>query len=363
MKIKIENLKKIRKEKRWTLQALATELNLSRFTLYKWENGTTTPTLNKLSQLAGILDVPINIISDLEVEYEHVREKERESIDSWELIGGFEDKKLKHSVDAINENIDFLKRKLKETSLLINGLIHSSPNPAYIKNRNNKYIIANDAFLKLIDLPSGYTVYGKSDEDLFNPAEAKSNSSEDSKVMITGESVIAEEKYTPGSRKKNWCLSYKKPILDSDSNIIGIRGALVDITVRKKNQRLRKILENVLTLTDENIWVFKDIAIVDGITFFKNMMYSSDNAIKNEVFGDSNGLTWDEQIKIWRSMIVDEDVKNILNFDKTNCPVLRNYRIHNKKSNKTYQVKSKVHYNQEYKVFILLATFTILGNS
>ena len=61
-------------------------MNLSRFTLYKWENGTTTPTLNKLSQLAGILDVPINIISDLEVEYEHVREKQQIKGPSGNLI-------------------------------------------------------------------------------------------------------------------------------------------------------------------------------------------------------------------------------------------------------------------------------------
>lgn len=57
-----ENLKKIRKDKGYTQEELAKELNVVRQTVSKWEKGISLPDVDILSKIADILETDVNIL-------------------------------------------------------------------------------------------------------------------------------------------------------------------------------------------------------------------------------------------------------------------------------------------------------------
>ena len=59
-----ENLKKIRKDKGYTLEILAEKLNVVRQTVSKWEKGLSLPDVDMLSKIANVLETDVNILLD-----------------------------------------------------------------------------------------------------------------------------------------------------------------------------------------------------------------------------------------------------------------------------------------------------------
>ncbi len=59
-----ENLKKIRKDKGYTQEALAEKLNVVRQTVSKWEKGLSLPDVDMLSKIANVLETDVNILLD-----------------------------------------------------------------------------------------------------------------------------------------------------------------------------------------------------------------------------------------------------------------------------------------------------------
>ncbi len=57
-----ENLKKIRKDKGYTQEELAKELNVVRQTVSKWEKGLSLPDVDILSKIADILETDVNVL-------------------------------------------------------------------------------------------------------------------------------------------------------------------------------------------------------------------------------------------------------------------------------------------------------------
>ena len=57
-----ENLKKIRKDKGYTQEELAKELNVVRQTVSKWEKGLSLPDADILSKIADILETDVNVL-------------------------------------------------------------------------------------------------------------------------------------------------------------------------------------------------------------------------------------------------------------------------------------------------------------
>lgn len=51
------SFKELRKNKRYTITDIAKELKVSRAAVYFWDQGTTRPRLNKITQLAALLEV------------------------------------------------------------------------------------------------------------------------------------------------------------------------------------------------------------------------------------------------------------------------------------------------------------------
>ncbi|HJO94092.1 MAG TPA: PAS domain-containing protein [Victivallales bacterium] len=234
--------KQIRLNKKLSIVSVAEDVGISRGTLWSWELGTRMPREKNIRKLSCSLRVPLNEISDLKENIEHSTQPLNEYTDAWEDFTLPASKWEADNINMLSKGVDSLINTLKRAFIITNALMNSTNAMIYIKDINKKYITANAAFLKHFGLTSSQRVIGLKDDDFFPSSDAKTNSEEDVKVLYTGEMVVRES-YTPGTRNKKWSLITKKTILDSQGKVAGLIGCYVDISDRKKSERIRELLE------------------------------------------------------------------------------------------------------------------------
>ena len=242
MIFKYNEFKRIRKVKRWSLGELGKAVGLSRRSLTNWENGHSEPKEHNIRKLASFLEIPVSMISDLQdtlpVSSKNIEDSTNEFMSFYK-----EEVENKKQIDQVIAGIKILEHKLHESSLVINAIISSINAPIYMKDVNQKFVLANNAFVELMGLHKGFKVAGKLDENFFSSAEAGQNKKEDQQVLDQGKKIINKEKFIPGSRKHKWGIISKYPVYDSENKIAGVLGLFIDITERKKNENLRKLME------------------------------------------------------------------------------------------------------------------------
>ncbi|MCP4181398.1 MAG: PAS domain-containing protein [bacterium] len=257
MIFKNNKFKLIRTQKRWSLSAMAEHSNISRTSLSKWENGKAVPSEKKIRELAKFLDIPVSQISDLSNESPVSPNSISNSAKSWLSVANYDNKAHENKIDIIHNEVSKLDKKLKQASTIINALLSSLNCLFYIKDSDQKYIVANNSFLENISLNNTYSVLGKEDSDFFIHNEAKKNSNEDNRVLTNGKPIIDREDFIPGSKKRKWGIISKMPIYDSEKRMAGIIGIFVEITERKNAETRRILLEKAINNLDECIWIAK----------------------------------------------------------------------------------------------------------
>lgn len=252
-----DKFKQIRKQHRWSLSALAQKSNISRMSLSMWENGKLVPSEKKVRALARFLNISVSEISDVPNEQVPSVNNLSDIAETWFSLAEFKEDAHNKMVYSLFNGINDLNKRLRQSSIIINALISSIHAIFYVKDTNQKYIVANKPFLNNFSMNTESRVLGKEDKDFFSAKEAQKNYEEDRHVLLTGKAVIDKEGYIPGTRKKEWGLISKIPILDLKGNIAGIVGTIVNITERKIAENTRIALDNAINRLDECIWVAK----------------------------------------------------------------------------------------------------------
>ena len=258
-----DKYKEIRKEQHISMEILAKKAGVSRRTLWSWENGVRIPSENKTRLLADKLNISVEIISNLPKEYPTSPNLSQIAKQHDCIPNLFHDDHDKTFNDLIYK-INHYRNDLKKASSIIKGLLSSMNAMFYIKDINLNYIVVNELFKNLTGTDRSIQIPGKKDAYFFSKEEAKFNSIEDEKVILTGKSIINREDYIPGSRKRKWGLISKLPILDEDKKITGIVATFVDITKRKKDEKYRKQLEEAINKIDTGIWLGSEVTDISG---------------------------------------------------------------------------------------------------
>ena len=252
MKFDINSFKRIRKEKRWSLAALARKMDVTRVTMSRWENGKQPLTEKRVKELADILEVPTSSISDLE-------DKFVSSLELSQVTGAFLSVINTEHKARLERHNDFIKllqeqyEEIEKASVLINAILVSMDVIFYIKDAENRYVIASNAFLNNAGLKSNYNVQGREDSDFFSIKEARTNYIEDLHVIET-EKTLQREDYILGTRKKKWGIINKVPIKDRNGKTIGLIGSIIDITERKRQEEEKKLLHDVMIQAHGLVW-------------------------------------------------------------------------------------------------------------
>ena len=137
---------------------------------------------------------------------------------------------------------DITRRKLAERALaterdLLLTFINHVPDLMFVKDREGRYITANEAFLRMLSVSHVDEIVNKTDADLVPDDVAKMYSAEDAEVLATGEPVLDREEQVRGADGNNiWVLITKVALRDARGNINGIVGIGRNITRRRRYQ-------------------------------------------------------------------------------------------------------------------------------
>ncbi|MGL6227697.1 MAG: sensor domain-containing protein [Culicoidibacterales bacterium] len=128
--------------------------------------------------------------------------------------------------------------KLKTTQL--ETLLDNIPYMAWFKNRDSEYIKTNQLFQQHSG-KSMATIYGNSDDFVWDGAIGKQCREYDLRVMNQREKVVFEE-VIPGTLGRRHFKVYKAPVFGLDKSVIGTIGIAKDITDALNEQSRGKVL-------------------------------------------------------------------------------------------------------------------------
>jgi diguanylate cyclase (GGDEF)-like protein/PAS domain S-box-containing protein len=134
---------------------------------------------------------------------------------------------------AICRDADQLRRKEAELELSLNqraAILRNIPDPAWLKDREGRYVAVNEAFSREFGLPAN-AVVGKTDLDLFPHEAAETYRADDFTVMDEGRSKRME-----ALSAGRWLETVKAPVYDREGGVVGTTGISRDITDKKLAQ-------------------------------------------------------------------------------------------------------------------------------
>jgi PAS domain S-box-containing protein len=110
-------------------------------------------------------------------------------------------------------------------------VLDEMPNPVFVKDAEHRWVLANEAFCALFDLPRE-ALLGRSDYDFVPKEQADTFWAKDEEVFASGELNVNEEPFTGQQGDPRWLLTRKTPVgQGGDRRLIGV---ITDITDRKR---------------------------------------------------------------------------------------------------------------------------------
>ncbi len=107
--------------------------------------------------------------------------------------------------------------------------INAVPALLYVKDSENRYIVANIAFCRAIDKELS-EILGKTDSEILPPKKAENWSKLDKEVMETNREIVNEEKQVIDDGERKWVVTTKIPIRDENGSALGLVSTIQDVT-------------------------------------------------------------------------------------------------------------------------------------
>ena len=187
---------------------------------------------------------------ELETEARFLRENlenavQQRTIRLTELVEELKKTKMEitHSARFLNDQLLF-----KQT------LLDAIPNPIFYKDTQGRYLGCNDSFENLFGV-SKEAIVGKNPFDIALPEPAELYHRTDCQVLETSEKVTFETIITDKQGLRHDLVVTKAAFTNSDGQIAGIIGAMVDITLRKETEERLKTSEEKIRQTLDNIGI------------------------------------------------------------------------------------------------------------
>lgn len=173
-------------------------------------------------------------------------------------------KELIHVFDflskAIMQDIQRKKMQTSEVSLrrertLLRTIIDNIPIHIYAKDHAFRNILANKANLDFVGMESESLLQGKTDSEVFGTEASKNSQIEDEQVFDHSKNIINQEKviYSPDG-EEHYALISKLPLDDEDGKAVGIVGMTIDISERKRMEKImvrkQRMLQGVTHATE-----------------------------------------------------------------------------------------------------------------
>ncbi|MBP86682.1 MAG: hypothetical protein CMJ64_08200 [Planctomycetaceae bacterium] len=140
-----------------------------------------------------------------------------------------------------SEELAAANQQLAREQYLLNSLVDNIPDPVFFKDRDGRFIRANNAMARDAGLNDPSELVGKTDADIW-VGELPSDTAEDERrILETGEPLInKEEQPIVADGPDRWVLVTKMPLRNEAGATTGIFGVARDITERKQQEQERE---------------------------------------------------------------------------------------------------------------------------
>jgi PAS domain S-box-containing protein len=129
-------------------------------------------------------------------------------------------------------------------SSLLHHFFSAIPDLLVLKDRNLVFQAVNPAFCQYLGKPAA-EIIGKTDFDLFPPAEAEIYRRDDLRVMEAGAPLVQDEEVT-GAEGREWLQVSETPVFDETGRPAGVLCAVRDIRQRKEMEEALRETSNTL---------------------------------------------------------------------------------------------------------------------
>lgn len=129
------------------------------------------------------------------------------------------------------------RRDLTRLNKLYRAMVEALPDSLNMKDSRGRFLAANSATAKLMNLPSSDALVGKTDFD-FYPAEIASRFRKDEEqVLAGGVHLVLEQSSVGADGSLRWLSTLKAPLIDHDGETVGMITHNRDITEAKATER------------------------------------------------------------------------------------------------------------------------------
>ena len=209
---------------------------------------------------------------------------------------------LKRITELILSSQQSSEKDLIKTRQMLNDVLDTIPVRVFWKDLDGVYLGCNRLFAEDSGFSSPEEITGLTDFDIRDPQQANANREDDREVIERNEARINYEEvlYTSEGRK-NWILTSKSPLRNTDGVTYGVLGTYKDITERKQIEeelvRQKNRLTNILEGSRIGTWEWD---------------FQNDIKFINEYWAEIIGCKKDElpleDKNFWRLYIHPEDL-------------------------------------------------------
>lgn len=155
-----------------------------------------------------------------------------------------------------------VEEQLLEEQRLFHALMTGIPDAIYFKDRESRFLRANEATAREHGMQDPNDLVGKTDDDLVPEDRAHVLRAEEDRLLTTGELVTnIHEPMVRADHRHGWKHVTKAPVRDADGEIVGLIGINRDITeLMEAQEELRESEERFRTLAEAS---FEGIGISD----------------------------------------------------------------------------------------------------
>ena len=152
-----------------------------------------------------------------------------------------------------------LERKVEEEKALLQAVLNNLPDAIFLKDREGRFILANNPLADLMQAPSVDSVVGKTDRDFYPQEMAREFAADERRIFDDGVSLINKEEPKTVKGKTRWYLTSKVPLRGSEGVATRLVGICKDITPLKEMQEeLRKSEDSYRTIyMDAPVGIFR----------------------------------------------------------------------------------------------------------
>jgi PAS domain S-box-containing protein len=166
----------------------------------------------------------------------------------WVLLSASRATSREEGIGCEGTMVDISSRKSAEESLirereLLSTMIDNIPDHIYVKDTENRFLVANAALRNFIGVDSSEKLRGKTDFDFFPRELAEQFMADEKRILMTGEALINKDERSQGvDGMEFWTLTTKVPLKDESGTLLGIVGINRDVTdFRKAQEEVRSL--------------------------------------------------------------------------------------------------------------------------